>query len=302
MDNKKSKIIILGLIFLLFIQTLHIMKLELKLSDTENSIVNLKVEEDAKMSNYFLQLEERVKKEASIIESFEYTFGSPNMEEYTIPMTIIIYPKEINKEGSNKLLVSGQEAPLEIDGTMLKGTIMVDIFKELDSKLIIEDKSKSKIEKLEINEDLISKAFPFIKAQCKWREGVFYTKDSQEAKGEYCKEGALMGTVAPTESGNNIISAKFMVEIDGEVVSEEKLDTFNGLWLDINEKHTITANQTVNMLIVGVDTYGFTHKYILDRFQLNDNAEPIYDNKMNFINHEIILDPKGHVVYTSASF
>lgn len=278
------------------------MKLELKLSDTENSIVNLKVEEDAKMSNYFLQLEERVKKEASIIESFEYTFGSPNMEEYTIPMTIIIYPKEINKEGSNKLLVSGQEAPLEIDGTMLKGTIMVDIFKELDSKLIIEDKSKSKIEKLEINEDLISKAFPFIKAQCKWREGVFYTKDSQEAKGEYCKEGALMGTVAPTESGNNIISAKFMVEIDGEVVSEEKLDTFNGLWLDINEKHTITANQTVNMLIVGVDTYGFTHKYILDRFQLNDNAEPIYDNKMNFINHEIILDPKGHVVYTSASF
>lgn len=111
-----------------------------------------------------------------------------------------------------------------------------------------------------------------------------------------------MGTVAATESGNNIISAKFMVEIDGEVVSEEKLDTFNGLWLDINEKHTITANQTVNMLIVGVDTYGFTHKYILDRFQLNDNAEPIYDNKMNFINHEIILDPKGHVVYTSASF
>lgn len=278
------------------------MKLELKLSDTENSIVNLKVQEDAKMSNYFLQLEERVKKEASIIESFEYTFGSPNMEEYTIPMTIIIYPKEINKEGSNKLLVSGQEAPLEIDGTMLKGTIMVDIFKELDSKLIIEDKSKSKIEKLEINEDLISKAFPFIKAQCKWREGVFYTKDSHEAKGEYCKEGALMGTVAATESGNNIISAKFMVEIDGGVVSEEKLDTFNGLWLDINEKHTITANQTVNMLIVGVDTYGFTHKYILDRLQLNDKAEPIYDNKMNFINHEIILDPKGHVVYTSASF
>ena len=93
-----------------------------------------------------------------------------------------------------------------------------------------------------------------------------------------------------------------MVEIDGEIVSEKKLDSFNGLWLDINEKHMVAANQTVNMLIVGVDTNGFTHKYILDRFQLNEVGEPIYDNKMNFINHEIILDPKGHVIYTTASF
>lgn len=302
MEDKKIKIIVFGLVFLLVIFTLRITELEIKLRDTENSIVNLRVEEEAKMNNYYLQLEERLKKEASLIESFDYSFGSPNMEDYTIPMTVTIYPKEISKEASNKLLVSEKEAPLEIDGTMLKGTVMVDIFKELNSKLIIEDNSKKKIEKLSINESLVPMVFPFINAKCQWKEGAFYTKDPQEAKGEYCKEGSLMGTIEVAESGNRIEDSKFVIEIDGKIVSEKKLDTFNGLWLDINEKHTVAANQTVNMLIVGVDSYGFTHKYILDRLQLNDNAEPTYDIKMNFMNQEIIIDPKGNVVYTTASF
>jgi len=254
------------------------------------------MQQSGKIDNVYSNIDSMLKRQSSIIENYEYSFGEVDREELTIPVTFNIIPKEIKEDTAATLHVSDKSAVMSRNGTTFTATLPVYIFDQFKARVVLADSSVERTEELETWENLRERVLPAIHVRFEDRGGVQYSKNTGKLSGEFKKKGRISLEVKSVPN-NNIEKARLKIDIDGKVHSEKSIST-GGAWFDFDEKLVLSAGQTLMMTVEATDSFGLIYKSIIYKFSLDENANPVHEDDLIWINNEvIIMDKNGKVLY-----
>lgn len=271
--------------------------LQRDLRNMQNQLANLESNQSSQMNNIYVNIDSMLKRQSSIINSYEYSFGKVDSDKLTVPVTFEITPKETTGNTRATLYISDKSVDMSKNGTTFTGTVGVSIFDPIEAKVVLADSGIEKTEKLEIIQSLREIVLPTFHAQLERNsETAIYSKNSKELSGEYLGKGNISVKVMPVEN-NTIEKALLVVDIDGKVVTEEPINT-GGLWTEFDKKWTLSAGETLTMSVIATDSLGLNHKTIIERLTLDENATPVHEGEdWRWMGEVIITDQEGKVLY-----
>ncbi|SHN88194.1 hypothetical protein [Desulfitobacterium chlororespirans] len=288
--------IIISILVLLQVVTLvRIGDLQNDLQNTQNQLVNMTAAQSSQINSIYANIDSMLKRQASIIDSYDYALGTFDRDNLTVPVTFNISPKETKADTLATVYVSGQSTEMTRSGTSFSATLPVNIFDTIDAKVVIADDGTERTEKLEVWEDLRARVLPAVQARFEGESGTIYRRSSAELSGEYSRKGNLSMEVTPVQN-DTIEKARFVVDVDGRIVSEKALNS-GGLGTEIDEKITLSAGQTLTLAALATDSFGLIHKVILDKFTLDEHAEPVRGDEWMWMGEVIIMDNEGKILY-----
>ncbi len=301
MMKKYAKAIIIAVLIALQVVSLaRIGDLQKELIDTKHQLANLASEQSRSINNIYTNIDSMLKRQSSIIDSFDYLLGELDADKLTIPVTFTVTPKEIKEDTIAKIYVSGENAVMSRNGTSFTATIPVDIFSTFEAKVILSDSEIERTEGLEVYQDLRESVLPTIYAQFEGHSGSSYRKKPSELSGEYYRKGNLY-VEAKSAAKNTIKEASLVIDIDGDVISEKPIENrdehTNGFFADIEERFTLSAGQTLTMSVVAKDSFGLIHKTIIELYSLDENADPMHGDEWTWMGHVTIMDKDGNILY-----
>ncbi|MDD5703775.1 MAG: hypothetical protein PHU23_17205, partial [Dehalococcoidales bacterium] len=306
------------LIILQFVSLARIGSLQDELMNTRNELRNFMSQQSGHMSSQinsiYSGIDDMLKKQASIISSYDCEFGVVDTANLTLPVTFQIVPREIKEDTSVALYVSGESFAMSRSGTSFTATVPASIFSTLEARVAIEDGGVTRTEDLPVQDDLRYRALPIVDARFENIDGS-YSKNPDGQSGEYTISGRIGMDVKPAMNGNTIEQARVVIDRDGTIVYDKTLAS--GLWnttgdnpdlhadqpvrigggtafLDIAEKFTISTGQSLTFTVSAVESLGLTHQ---EKFVLVAGANPVMDLKMRSLEDTTIIGKNGEVLY-----
>ena len=314
--------LVVVLIILQFVSLARIGSLQDELMNTRNDLRNLMSQQSGHMSsqinNIYSSIDTMLKKQASIISSYDCEFGAVDTTDLTLPVTFQVVPREVKEDTSVALFVSGESVAMSRSGTSFTATVPVNIFGTLEARVAIEDGGVTRSEDLPVQEDLRYRVLPIVDVRFENIDGS-YSKNPDGQSGEYTISGRIGVDVKPAMNGNTIEQARVVIDRDGTIVFDKTLA--GGLWhavgdksevqtdqpvriggetvfLDIAEKFPLSTGQTLTFTVLAVDSLGLTHQ---KKFALVAGTDPIMglnmDFKMRTIEDATIIGKNGEVLY-----
>jgi hypothetical protein len=296
MNKKIAPVLIIVLIVLQVISVIRIGYLQNDLNNINNQLTNLISEQSNQINNIYSNIDTMLNRQSSIIDSYDYLFGTADIDKLTIPVTFNITPKETKEDTVATLYISGESVIMNKNGTTFTATLPAKIFDTFEASVVLNDSGVQKTEKLDISENLRDKVFPIVNVRVEGESGIVYNKKPGEMSGEYHRKGNLNIDVKPA-ANNTVTIVKFSLvcEVDGNIVSEKPIDNTTSFAID--EKYTLSAGQTLTMTVAATDSFGFIHKSIVDKFALDKNADPVKDIDRFITEDAIITDKDGKILY-----
>jgi len=289
-------VLIAILIILQFISINRIRNLQKDLKNVNVQLSNVISQQSSQISDIYNNIDSMLKRQSSIIDSFEYSFGDVDKDELTIPVTFNITPKEIKEDTTATLHVSDKSAVMSRNGPTFTATLPVYIFDQFKARVVLADSGVEKTEELEMWESLKEMVLPVVDVRFEDSSGTRFTRDSGKLSGEFRKKGRVC-LEAKSVLNNRIEKARLIIDIDGDIVSEKPINT-GGIWYDIDEKITLSAGQELIMAVEATDSFGLIYKSIIYKFSLDENANPVHGNELLWLNNDvIIMDKDGNVLY-----
>lgn len=102
---------------------------------------------------------------------------------------------------------------------------------------------------------------------------------------------------------------KFVVKVEDEIIKETVIPlegrSFSDMsTLEIDETYDLLEGQTLTGYVVAVDSYGFTHEYLVTHYVAGSNMqrEPYSEEatitapRAPYLNEETIIAPNGEIV------
>lgn len=282
-------------IILQLISLNHIGNLQNELRDTKDQLANIASDQSREIQNIYSNIDTMLKRQSSIIDSYDYSFGKIDSNKLTVPVTFNITPKEKKADTSATLYLSGQSMAMSKNDTAFVATLSVSVFDTIEAKVVFADSGIQRTEKLEVVESLRERVLPTLYARFEGESGSSYSKKPGELSGEYQRKGNLSLDVKPVEN-NKIEKARLVIAIDGNIVSEEPINT-GGLMSDIDKKITLSAGEALKMSVMATDSLGLIYETVIDTMTLDKNAEPMHGDEWNWMGDVIITDKDGKVLY-----
>lgn len=294
MKKNLVPILITVLVVLQSLSLARIGDLQRNLRDTQSQLARLESSQSSQMNNFYANIDSMLKRQSSIIDSFEYSFGKIDREKLTVPITFKITPKETTADTQATLYLSDESLAMIKSGTTFTGTLGVGIFEPIEAKIVLADGGIEKSEKLGIAEDLRGNVLPSVHARLERQSGTVYSKNANELTGEYHGKGNISLEVKPVQN-NTIEKARFVVDIDGKVVTEDPVNT-GGLWTEFDKKWTLSAGETLTMSVIATDSLGLNHKTIIEKLTLDESATPVHGEEWMWLGEVFITDQEGKVL------
>lgn len=295
---KKNLVYFLIIMFgvLQIMSFVRIGNLQKDLRDTKNQLAQLEANQSNQMNTIYANIDSMLKRQSSIIDSYDYSFGKIDSDQLTVPVTFKITPKETKADTRATLYVSDGSVVMSKNETTFTGTLGVDIFHPIEAKVIFAENGTEKTEKLEIAENLRGDMLPAVHARFE-REGgtAIYRKQPNKLSGEYYGKGNLFIEVKPVQN-NTIEKARLVVDVDGKVVSEEPVNTGDRL-SEVDKQWTLSAGEILTMSVIATDSLGLNHKTFIEKLALDENANPINGDEWMWLGDVIITDQDGKVLY-----
>ncbi len=295
MNKNIAPVLIFVLILLQIITVVRIGSLQNNLTNTRNQLNQIISEQSNKISNIYTNIDTMLKRQSSIIDSYDYSFGLVDIEKLTIPVTFIITPKETKETTSILLYVSGESAAMNKEGTIFSVSVDVPVLNIFEVKAVIIDGDIQRTEKIDVWENLRERVFPTLYINYEGENTSGYIKEQKKLSGEYYKIGNLFVEIKEAVN-NTIVNSLLVSEIDDTVVSEKSIEISRGSWIKIDERYPLSAGQTLTMTIVATDSLGFIHRSIIDKIQLDGNADILSDSNIYFPVDFVITDKNGKVL------
>ncbi|MBP1920205.1 hypothetical protein [Youngiibacter multivorans] len=293
--KKPSIVIPLALLILLqAISLFRIGSLQSQITDLNNQISGVQTSQSSLANSIYTNVENLMKKQASIIDTYDFTFGDVDKTNYAVPVTFIVTPKVSSADTMAKLVLPNETVTMERTGTTYKATSTVSIFEALSATVILSDNGVDKTEKLGEFGLLMEKFIPSYFVTFDGYSG--YNKKNGEAAGTYERKGNI--TLDLHNSGDALFKkASLITEIDGVAVSEHPLADRQVFKVD--EKFDLSAGQTIVMYVRAIDSLGLVHKRITNEFSIDSEGNPYDEENWNWNNKETILDENGKILHTS---
>lgn len=284
------------LVLLVILQILsisRISRLKNDLQNTQNQLSSLISSQSAQINSLYSRIEDLLNQQDSLIEGFDYSFGMLDQESLTVPVSFTVIPKEVKTGARAFLHVSEQSTEMIRNGPAYTASLQIDIFELFQAVFVMAADGIEKTETLVVSSNLRNLLLPEVYAHFEGMSQTGYRRDKDAASGTYTWDGQIFLQYKPTGKTNTIESARYVVDLDGTVLSENPLST-EGQHQAIKETFAISAGQTLTLSVRAIDSYGLIHQVVLERVKLDSNMEPIYDEWPHM---EIIMKESGEVVY-----
>jgi hypothetical protein len=294
----KKPSIVIPLALLILLQTISLFRIgsmQSQITDLNNQISGVQTSQSSLANSIYTNVENLMKKQASIIDTYDFTFGDVDKTNYAVSVTFIVTPKVSSADTMAKLVLPNEIIVMERAGTTYKASGSVSIFEALSATVILSDNGVDRTEKLGDFGLLMEKFIPSYFVTFDGYSG--YNKKNGEAAGTYERKGNI--TLDLHNSGDAFFKeASFVTEIDGVAVSEDLLADYRQAF-QVDEKFDLSAGQTLVMYIRAIDSLGLVHKRITNEFSIDSEGNPYDEENWNWNNKETILDEHGKILHTS---
>lgn len=312
-ENKKSsilqKIITCVVVGLLIFSLIQIVNLNDRIDNliSANSRLNSEISQlGSNINSIYSNVDEQLKKEASLISGMDYSVGTPNADMKTVPVMITVVPKTVTNDIKLSVEIDGTITTLERKGNEFSGTIDVGLFEDYGQYplLTIESSKDIKTEYLEdmnignMFDDYLPRLNPRI------------SSSSQVGSTSLHIDGNIDLNIVSADKNPsaNFTSITLVEKLNGEEVGREDI-TDKVLEADMYYKAKYVKTLEIEnyneydfrVYIIAVDNFGYTHE-VLAGCWLNDQMEAMLENVLD---NEIIYDKDGNMLwqkYDNVSF
>lgn len=293
---KKSilPISIAALVVLQVISLARIGDLQDDLRDTKNQLASLSSSQSSQINNIYANIDTLLKRQSSIIDSYEFSFGKADVDKLAVPLTFSVTPKETKANTQATLYVSGENVVMSRNGTTFTATLWANIFDPIDAKVILAEGGIERTEKLGVMGNPQTEILPTVYARFERQSGTLYSKSPNELQGEYYSKGNVSIEAKPVVN-NTIEKARLLIDVNGKIVAEEPVNT-GGQWTPIDHKFTLSAGDALTMTVIATDSLGLNHRTVIEKMTLNENAEPVHGEEWRWIGEVTITDKDGKVL------
>lgn len=289
MKKNKTSIIIILLIIFQTISILKISDLKRQIQSVEYGMERLYDRLRNDVDQIYSNVDETLRKKASLVESASFEIGRVEGDELTVPITFSLTPKEVSHDTLVNLDFDGEIFPMEREGTKFTAVVSRDIFGHALPKIVIDDKGvKKTMEDDEIGIWSIKEMiFPTIHARL---DGT-----ASFSSGNYRRVGNLNIEIKEAMSHIEFKKMELVAKIDDEIISNEKINKEDILdAYKVDKKEDLKKGEIYTLTVVATDSLGLKHHYIVDHWLAGSNSqrEPWFDD-------EEIYSPDGKILWQS---
>ncbi len=302
-----KKILTAVLAALLILALFRIASLSSEMDTLKNSLNNLHSEINIirnNVSSIYNTVDERLKKEASLLASVETGYGVLNHDTHEVSVELSIVPKTVTDDMELYVTIGDTEHKCERSNTTFTASVPVYLFLDYDEHLTLTIKSQAGTQ-TEILEDvrigsLYSSYLPQIYASLENNTNLKY--------GKLKIYGSLHVDYKPTPSGVDVVRSELITEVNG-VETDRRVLTGDLTKNHFTEQVEMTVDATfddhVVIYLLSKDSLGYIHKNIVEEwYETNGSVskwdetaavapEPhapmvdaIYDKNGNLLNEE----------------
>jgi hypothetical protein len=261
--------------------------LKWQIESTNAEMDNLSNDIRSNMDAIYSNVDEMLKKKASLIESADTEIGVPNPEQLTVPVTFTLTPKEVSEYTAVNLDFNGDLHPMEKKGTTFVATVSCNIFGNALPKIVIDEKGVKKtmqddqIGIRSIKEAIFPTMFPRLLGEARF--------DGKT----YIRKGNLHGDTKEIASGIEFTEIRFVIKVDDKVISDEII-TYETLFrgYEVDEKIPLSNGQICTMMVIATDNIGFEHHYIVDHWVAGSDRQ-----REPWFNDEQIYSADGKLLW-----
>lgn len=237
-----------------------IMNLQQELQNTTNRLYD-----EMMVLQYELgEMQEKAKKEASVISEIYYDFGEIDTENHVVEMKFWVFPKSYSAETEVVLNYWGENILLTNDGNgRFSGSQTVPLYEEVwDEGMICV--TENGVTKTEVWEEAPKGSMLF---ECLPKlilmESTF---GSEERKGKISVEGEMY--LVPSDKNAAPFQAMMFYVRKGQEVLEEI--PLNDGHISFNLSYEVEKGESIDMYVTGVDEYGYLHETCVYEWSNNE--------------------------------
>lgn len=299
-ENKKSskvqKIVFCIVVGLLIFNLIEIANLNSRIErlSTENSRLSSDINMlNSSINSIYSNVDEQLKKQASIISSVDYSIGKPGENMKIVPVSLEVVPKLLTDDMKVSVTIDNTTVDLERKGNKFAGSTDVDLFIKYDVHplLTVETAEGTKTEYLE-DVDIsyqFSNYLPALDADM--------NSNSRTSNG-IMNIDSYLTIYAKNRSDVTFTSFEIVEVLNGEEISRKDITDevmqADGIFeYDYSRSLEISGEYDFRVYVVAEDSLGYIHKDLANCWK-----NSIMDAKVETILNDVaIYDKDGNALY-----
>lgn len=253
--------------------------------DEQNNLRN-------EISMIYSNVDEKLKKQASIFDSYDVEFGDEfNTDNLTVPVNISVTPKENTESLTASVMINNEKQKMIKNETTFTASIDVYVFDPFEVKVVLESNGIEKVETIDKYTDMQNKYLLEVFAD--------FIGNTNYSKGKYQYDGDIVTNFfeSKNNSPKNISISKY---INGTLINEEKVDMHGNpsTMYSIKGEVELSANDKFEVYINFQDKYGFNYKYIVLADEIDSEGNNLVSSRPEWTNGNMveITDKNGKVL------
>lgn len=269
----------------------EISNLNSQISGYQNQVNNMRNEINAIYDN----VDEKLKKEASLLSSVDYSVGELNTETHMVSVTLKVVPKTLTDDMQLSVKVGSETVALDRNGNQFSATFPVNMFVAYDEypMLNIVSGETTKTEKLEDVE--ISNLFT------RYLPNTYASMETSETlkNGKLSIDGILRFDEKPVALDSDITVTKIeLITVKNDQEIDRKDITANAessaYHVPVNLSYDAKYGDKFCIYVLAKDSLGYTHKTLV--LFWNDLDENTHNAVTTIDGSEQIYDPNGNLL------
>lgn len=199
------------------ISILKINNLQRQIESTNIQMNDLSNRIRSDMDAIYSNIDEMLKQKVSLIESAATEIGVINVDEFTVPVTFTLTPKEVSEHTAVSLDFDGELFLMEKNGTTFAATVSRNIFGDALPKVVIDENGVKKtmqddqIGIWSIKESVFPIMTPRLVGEARF-DGKIYRR-----------KGNLSADIKEVPSGIEFKGIRFVIKVDDKMISDEAI-------------------------------------------------------------------------------
>lgn len=221
------------------------------------------------ISNVYSNVDEKLKKQASILDEFDIAFGDDLSQDLTVPVSISVTPKEITENLKAELLINDERSPMNKSGTKFTASLDANIFDPFQIKVVLINGGIEKIETIDDYDGLWHKYMLDIHAD--------FIGDTKYSSGKYEYKGDVVIFNTFEHSNNGAEKISIFTYINGEVLDEQEVEISGKELINhrLEGEVELSANDRIEIYVNVQDSYGINYKYIVMADEIDSEGKMV---------------------------
>jgi hypothetical protein len=244
-------------------------KVESRINNLSNQVGSLSANvssQNQQINGLYSQIEDLLKKQGSIIDSYDITYGTFNSDDMTYEVSLIVTPKESKESTTAAFNLGDLRSDMSRSGTSFSATIKVPVAKEVSPTVTFYEDGNIRSETLN---DTVSFRENFIyQIKCGFSGGTTY-RDRQLRY-----DGNIFISFAPPNGSVTESGRLLAILNDKEIWTKEiPVDAQNENNIKFNETFPVNSGDKFTLFAEIRDKSGITYRYPMDRTAVSPDGK-----------------------------